>query len=181
MSYSLAICHWRTTNVSVNPSHVLPQDFEETRDEARGLVNRSLLQVVAEGYRLHDLLLDFVRDRIGSKALQKATSLQTQFLGRFDVVVACMTEGIPSRWSEYSLIALWRAVEQASGDGELCIRTYNQCLLELEERGSWEHVRMYVWSVGNLLRAKVGGERGCDVPGCLTWMERWIVTRSKGR
>lgn len=137
--------------------HVLPQDLEETRDEARGLVSRSLLQVVAEGYRLHDLLLDFVRDRIGSKALRKATSLQTKFLGRLYVVVACMTPVAASEWSLYSLIALWGALEQISEDGELCIRTYNSCLLEPEKQQASEEVRLCVQSVGNLFRAKVGG------------------------
>ena len=177
-SCSLAICRGRTTNVSVCPAHVLPQDVEETRDEAMGLVDRSLLQVVAEGYRLHDLLLDFARDRIGSKTLQNAISLQTRFLGRLNVVVACVTEAIPSQWSLYSLMALWQALEQVSGDEELCIRTYNQCLLELEERQASEEIRLCVQSVGNLFRAKVGG------PVCLanvnvrfqvvkTWMGRW--------
>lgn len=137
--------------------HVLPQDLEETRDEARGLVNRSLLQVVAEGYRLHDLLLDFARDRIGPKTLQNAISLQTRFLGRLKLVVACMTEGIPSQWSLYSLMALWGAVQQLSEDGELCIRTYNQCLLELEGQQASEEVRVCVQSVGKLFGAKVGG------------------------
>lgn len=115
------------------------------------------MQVVAEGYRLHDLLLDFARDRIGSKTLQKAISLQTRFLGRLHVVVACMTEGIPSQWSLYSLMALWQALEQVSGDGELCIRTYNQCLLEVEEQQASEELRVCVQSVGKLFGAKVGG------------------------
>ncbi|CAM9678542.1 unnamed protein product [Scytosiphon promiscuus] len=130
------------------------EDLEETRDEARGLVSRSLLQAVVEGYRLHDLLLDFARDRIDSTALRKAISLQTQFLGRFNVIVAFMTQNMSSRGSEYSLTALWQALEQLSGDGELCIRTYNHCLLGLEATEPSEEVRLFVQAVGNLFQTK---------------------------
>lgn len=118
-------------------------------------MSRSLLQVVAEGYRLHDLLLDFARDRIGSTSLATAISLQTRFFGNLNVVVACMTPGINSEWSKYSFIALWGALEQVSGDGKLCIQTYNQFLLELE---GGIGVSSSVWGV---CRKSTCSEGGC--------------------
>lgn len=146
------------------------------RDEARGLVSRSLLQGFAEGYRLHDLLLDFVRDRISSTSLRKAITLQTRFLGRLSVVVACMAPGYTSEWSLYSFIALWAALEQLSEDGELCIRTYNDRLLELEAKEASEEGRLSVQCVGNLFEAKVGAPvRGMDNT------DKWSLATRAGR
>ncbi|CAM9386450.1 unnamed protein product [Ectocarpus sp. 12 AP-2014] len=65
------------------------QDMEGTRDEADGLVSKSLLQGVGgDEYRVHDLVLDFLNIKITAdeEIMGNATALQAQYLGRLDVV-----------------------------------------------------------------------------------------------
>eukprot|EP00903_Cladosiphon_okamuranus_P006980 g6793.t1 len=79
------------------------KDMEGTREEAEGLVRKSLLQDMGGGrYRVHDLVLEFVKIKIKADAdmVGEATASQAQYLARLDVVEsygAGLTESISSR------------------------------------------------------------------------------------
>ena len=122
-------------------------------------------------------------------ALRKAISLQTQFLGRFNVVVAGMTQSISSRASHYSFTAFWHALEQLSGDGELCIRTYDYCLSGLEATQPSEGGRLFVEAVGDLFMTKVGDRVGArivhvfdntELPSLVETLEGKMIDRTNG-
>lgn len=106
--------------------HVSEQDLQEARDEAQGLAGRSLLQAVdSGGYRMHDLLLDFARDRIKPGPLESAVSRQVQYLSMLNVLWRYVigghnTEGL------YSLMALWRSVQELCDNPRVQVEAYRE-------------------------------------------------------
>ena len=136
------------------------QDAGSTREEAEGLVSKCLLQDMGRsGYRVHDLILEFVKIKIKADAemLKKATALQAQYLGRLDVL---KSYGDPEHGAGsqgfYVLDALWRSVEQLSGDPRLEIVSYRTSLGELESyEATVEVASSYSW-VGFLFNLQVG-------------------------
>ena len=80
------------------------------------LVDRCLLQVVNEKYRLHDLVLEYLHMAIkmGEDLEIKASSRQARFLSRIEVLRRYSAGG--DEWSSsgglYTLVALWTAVKK---------------------------------------------------------------------
>ena len=131
-----------------------------TREEAEGLVSKCLLQDMGRGgYRVHDLILEFVKIKIkgGAEMLENATALQVQYLRRLDVL---KSYGDPEhgagRQGLFFLDALWRSVEKLSGDPGLEIASYRASLGELESCKATAEVASYYARVGFLFNLQVG-------------------------
>ncbi|CAN0573228.1 unnamed protein product, partial [Ectocarpus sp. 12 AP-2014] len=94
------------------------EDTGGTREEAEGLVSKCLLQDVGGGgYRVHDLVLDFVKIKIKAdmEMVKKVAALQAQFLGRLNVLKSYKhPEHGAGNQGLFVLDALWRSVEQLS-------------------------------------------------------------------
>lgn len=105
----------------------------DTKLVLKDLVAKSLLQVVGERYRLHDLVLFSAKAQLRSidrSEVRSVTLRQAQYLGRLDIVrLYYHAEG--SQQGLYALSALWRSILQLSDDKQLQVDTYNQSLGEL--------------------------------------------------
>ncbi len=139
---------------------VLPsQDMEGTREEAEGIVNKCLLQDVGGGgYRLHDLVLEFVKVRIKAEEdiLRTATQRQAQYLGRLDVVKEYKQQAHVAGVRGFLLLAaLWRSVEQLSGDCGLEAAAYRTSLAKLNSREPSTDVASCLCSIGDLFNLQV--------------------------
>ncbi|CAN0367965.1 unnamed protein product [Ectocarpus sp. 12 AP-2014] len=112
------------------------EDKKGAREEADGLTSKSLLQDVGGGgYRVHDLILGFVKIKIKADAemMRKVTALQAHFLGRLDVLRGFYNpEHGPANQGLFVLDALWRSVEELSGNSKLEVASYSTSLGELE-------------------------------------------------
>eukprot|EP00752_Nemacystus_decipiens_P017213 g15421.t2 len=112
------------------------EDIRGTRDEAEGLVAKCLLQDVGGGgYRVHDLVLNFVKIKIKAdvKMVEKITALQAHFLGRLDVLKSYENpEHGAGNQGLFVLDSLWRSVEKLSGDSKLEVASYSASLGALE-------------------------------------------------
>lgn len=135
------------------------QDTGGTQEEAEGLVGKCLLQDVGGGgYRVHDLVLDFVKIKIKAdgEMVKKATTLQAHFLGRLDVLKGYNSpEHGAGNQGLFVLDALWRSVEQLSGDPELEVASYSTSLGELESCEATTEVARSYWDVGVLFNIQV--------------------------
>ncbi|CAN0023190.1 unnamed protein product [Ectocarpus fasciculatus] len=135
------------------------EDVEGTRDEAEGLVSKSLLQAVGGGgYRVHDLVLEFAKTSIRAEeeTVEKATALQAQYLGRLDVLKSYRDpEHGAGDQGLFFLDALWRSVEKLSGDPELEVASYRASLAELGSCEETEALATSYWSVGFLFYIQV--------------------------
>lgn len=149
------------------PASLTLQDVEGIREEAEGLVSKSLLlNVGGGGYRVHDLLLEFMKIKIKGEddIIEIATERQTQYLGRLDVV---KSYGGPEHGAGNQgllvLDALWRSVQKLSGDLGLEVSSYDASLRELESCEATTDVASCFAIVGLLCYLQV-----CLVfPGCL--------------
>ena len=135
------------------------QDVEGTREEAEGLVSMCLLQDMgAGGYRVHDLLLEFVKVRIKAEdgMVIRAAGRQAEYLGRLDVVAGYeKPEHGAGKQGLYVLAALWRSVEELSGFRDLETAFYRATLRNLEScKESVGMARSYS-SVGHLFHLQV--------------------------
>ena len=85
--------------------------MSDVKTGATILVDRSLLQVVDERYRLHDLVLEYLQMTVKKELGRKASSRQAHFLSRIGVLRRYSADG---QWFNssgiYSLVALWTAV-----------------------------------------------------------------------
>ena len=143
-------------------SHPLEQDVQETRDEARGLMGRSLLQAVGRGgYRVHDLLLDFARDRIRPALIELAAKRQAQYLGRLHVVRGYAGKG-EHKEGFYALMSLWRSVEDLSHNPRLQFEEYHTSLQVLGEDESTD-VGDIFWALGRLFQLQVSDGHAVDL------------------
>ena len=136
------------------------QDAGGTREEAEGLVSKCLLQDMGrDGYRVHDLILEFVKIKMKADAemLKKATALQAQYLRRLDVL---KSYGDPEhgagRQGLFFLDALWRSVEKLSGNFGLEVASYRASLGELESYEATAEVASFYALVGILFKLQVG-------------------------
>eukprot|EP00903_Cladosiphon_okamuranus_P018131 g16686.t1 len=110
------------------------EDAEGTQEQADGLVRTCLLQLVTGvGYRVHDLVLEFLQDNIKPDVVDEATALQVAYLRRLDKL-----EGYRDRkpcagnQGLFVLGCFWRAVEKLSEDPGLEVTSYRISLDELE-------------------------------------------------
>ena len=122
--------------------------MSDVKTGATFLVDRSLLQVVNEKYRLHDLMLEYLQMTVKKELGRKASSRQAHFLSRIEVL---RRYSIGDQWSSsgdpYSLVALWTAVKKL--DRSLIVeelyRTSLKGVTEIED----------MQNAGNLLRLLV--------------------------
>ncbi|CAN0272778.1 unnamed protein product [Ectocarpus sp. 12 AP-2014] len=130
------------------------EDKKGAREEADGLTSKSLLQDVGGGgYRVHDLILGFVKIKIKADAemMRKVTALQAHFLGRLDVLRGFYNpEHGPANQGLFVLDALWRSVEELSGNSKLEVASYSTSLGELESCDATTDVAFTYLSVGFL-------------------------------
>lgn len=111
------------------------------------------------GYRVHDLVLDFVKIKIKAdvEMVEKATTLQAHFLGRLDVLKGYENpKHGAGHQGLFVLDALWRSVEQLSGDPELEVASYSTSLGELESCEATAEVASCYSSVSFLFDIQVG-------------------------
>lgn len=80
------------------------------------LVDHCLLQAVEGGYRLHDLVLEYLQliIKMDPPLAKAASSRQAQYLGRLDVLLEYKA-GEFSAGGVYSLVALWNSVKSLDG------------------------------------------------------------------
>ena len=95
----------------------LLQDVSDVKAGATVLVDRCLLQVANDEYRLHDLVLEYLHTVIKmDEGLEiKASSRQARFLSRIEVLRRYSAGGDRRSSSGpglYSLVALWTAVKK---------------------------------------------------------------------
>lgn len=146
-------------------AHVCPfihsQNPQDAQVVAKGLAGRSLVFLKQDGYRVHDLILDFAKLQILTKPplVKYATSRQARYLGRLAVVRGYAGTG---EYQEgfHALAALWRSVEGLSGDEELEVKTYNDSLLPLERSEATVDVAQVFSTVGGLYILQVRPGRG---------------------
>eukprot|EP00752_Nemacystus_decipiens_P007317 g6548.t1 len=128
------------------------EDLGGTRDEAERLVSKSLLQDVGSGgYRVHDLVLDFVKIKIKADQgmVAKVTALQAHFLRRLDVLKSYEDpENGGGDQGLFVLDALWRSVEELAGDSRLEVSSYSTSLGELDSCEETTDVARCYSSVG---------------------------------
>ena len=143
------------------------QDGRGTREEAEDLVSKCLLQDMGRGgYRVHDLILEFVKTKIKADAemIENATALQAQYLGRLDVLKSYRDpeHGAGSQ-GLFCLDALWRSVEKLSRNSALEVTSYRASIGELGSCEATAKVaRSYAW-VDFLFNLQVGQV----FPGCM--------------
>lgn len=94
---------------------------------------RSLVHTRGGGYEVHDMVLDFAKFKIkeSTVVMEEAALLQAQYLGRPEVLCAYSDKGQVDE-GLFSLISLWRSLEELSGNELLEIDTYKASLGTLE-------------------------------------------------
>lgn len=135
--------------------------MDGTRDEAEALVSKCLVQDAGGGaYRVHDLVLDFLKISISVEALypmrKQAAKLQAQYLGRLHVLKSYKSpeHGMGSQGLLF-LAALWQSVEGLSGDADLETASYRASLDEVESCDITAATADYYSTVGDLLSIQV--------------------------
>ena len=135
------------------------QDVDGTREEAEGLVNKCLLQEVDGGdqYRVHDLLVEFLRFKIRQDAgmVKLATVRQAQYLARLDFIRSCLVK-LGTCTHCPSVSASWRILEWLSGDNELEAVSYRASLSELDSSEPTADMAKTYANVANLFEFQVG-------------------------
>lgn len=123
-------------------------------------MDKSLVRVAEQSYYLHDLVLDFAKDELSKLRgkVQLVTSRQAQYLGTISVLEGYARAGLVSR-GFYDLMALWKSVEDLSGDEQMEVRTYGASLKALEESEPTADVAYTNWSVGRLFELQVDFQR----------------------
>lgn len=133
-------------------------------------MGKCLLQDVGVGgYRVHDLVLDFVKIKIKAdgEMVKKATTLQAHFLGRLDVLKGYESpEHGAGNQGLFVLDALWRSAEQLSGDPKLEVVSYTTSLGELESCEATTDVANSYASVGFLFNIQVRRFFCLGIPRC---------------
>lgn len=92
------------------------QDITDVPASADLLVDRCLLQPTAEGYRLHDLVLEYLqltKVKSGSPLAGEASSRQARYLARLGVFAGYANRGTNvMTGGMYTLVALWNSVNK---------------------------------------------------------------------
>lgn len=96
------------------------QDISDVATGISVLVNRCLLQDMPEGYRVHDLVLEYLQLIMamdGGRLAGTASSRQAQYLARLGVFKQYNARGhYVSTGGLYSLIALWNSAKNLDGN-----------------------------------------------------------------
>ncbi|CAM9419352.1 unnamed protein product [Scytosiphon promiscuus] len=130
------------------------EDLQGAEEEAESFVGKCLLQDAGGGaYRVHDLLLEYVKVKIKAdgERVKKAAKLQAWYLGRLDVVRGYEDpeQGAGGK-GLFALDALWRSAEALSGDPGLQVASYSASLGELEACKATEEAASAFACVGHL-------------------------------
>ena len=131
------------------------QDDNGARREAEFLVNNALLLKVGDSFRVHDLLLDFIKLECRSRQglVNDAVRRQAHFLGRLPVLRDFDgNDGLNANY--YALIRLWRSLEELSGNKQLEVETYEASLGELGQAESTDLADAYAL-IGGLYNLQV--------------------------
>eukprot|EP00752_Nemacystus_decipiens_P014888 g13255.t2 len=130
------------------------EDVKGTREDAEDLSNRCLLEDIGAGrYRVHDLLLEFLKLKLKAEdeLVRRATEQQAEHLRRLDVVDGYdSTDHGAGDQGLFFLAALWRSVEKLSGNLELEVNSYRASLAELESTVANENVARSFLRIGQL-------------------------------
>lgn len=117
---------------------------------------------VAGHYVVHDLLLDFAKVSIANVEIFEdikvaATSRQTQYLGRLDVLEDYWRGGweVRENYGLYSLATLWRSVEDLAKDKSLEKTAYISSLQKSDEHCSEAARAINLIMVGDLFSFQV--------------------------
>lgn len=119
--------------------------------DAAVLVNRGLLQATYDGYRVHDLVLEYLGAAVKTdqSLAKEASVLQARHLADLGVLHEYSVGGVTSSGSLYSLAALWGSAKKL--DGKLSARKHYSGSLEATTNpGPWVEV-------GSLLERLVRG------------------------
>ena len=134
----------------------LLQDVSDVKTGAVFLVDRCLLQVVNEKYRLHDLVLQYLQTgiKMDEDLKIKASSRQARFLSRIEVL---RRYSAGDQWSSscrlYSFVALWTAAKKL--DQSLIVEEFYRTSLkgvaeieDVEDAGNllWHLVSLFATS-----------------------------------
>eukprot|EP00903_Cladosiphon_okamuranus_P009156 g8749.t1 len=105
------------------------KDNVGARNEADFFASNSLLQEVDGSFRLHDLLLDFLRTKCEKEIIDQAVERQSLYLGTLAVLRDYKAKG-ESLEGFFSLIVLWQKQAQLCGK-QLEVEVYHASLGEL--------------------------------------------------
>ncbi|CBN79677.1 NB-ARC and TPR repeat-containing protein [Ectocarpus siliculosus] len=132
-------------------AHLWELDHDDSTLLLDDLVDKSLVKVEEHAYYLHDLVLDFAKDELRKlkERVRLVTCRQAQYLGRMSVVKDYAKAG-EVMGGFYALMALWRSVEDLSGDNQLEASTYGATVKPSEESEASEDVAYLTWAVGRL-------------------------------
>lgn len=169
------------------------QDIGGAREEALFFVSRCLLHSAGDEYGMHDLLRDFATSRIDSKTRAVACDRQANFLRSLDLLSTFANDG-ESAEGLYTLMALWRSVNELGGGATRHIGAYSSSLDDLrrdQNSGGNARLRWALGAVARLFRLQVmllmGETRGLRIAGwllCRTslfpWQHRSPVEAAKG-
>lgn len=107
---------------------------------------------------MHDLLRDFVRSRIDPETRAVACDRQADFLRKLDLLSAFASDDGESGRGLYTLMALWRSVNELGGDADLHVKGYSSSLDDLrggQESGDNSRLRWALGAVARLLQLQV--------------------------
>lgn len=131
---ALSKCLFTPLNDLERYAELFSQDCRDAQVSAKSLVAKGLVQVRrGAGYLVHDLLLDFATNTISVKTKEVAISRQAQYLGRLDVLKAYSSSARVANGGCYSLMGLWRSLENLAGDRALEMKTYENSLEALKQ------------------------------------------------
>lgn len=126
-------------------------------------MDRCLLQKTLEGYRLHDLVLQYLQLTIsmdGGDLAGKSSSRQARYLARLGVFREYFAHGGDvSTGGSYSLIALWNSVKNLDGTVNVaaCYSESLEGVIEIKVKRQ----------IGRLLVLLVRNSRGIRLPAML--------------
>ncbi|CAM9829498.1 unnamed protein product [Ectocarpus sp. 12 AP-2014] len=136
-------------------AHLWELDPDDTTLLVHYLVDKSLVKVEEHAYYLHDLVLDFAKDELRKlrEKVRLVNSRQAQYLGRMSIVKDYAEAG-EVLGGLYALMALWRSVEDLSGDNQLEASTYGATTKPSEESESSQDVADLNWAMGRLFNSR---------------------------
>ncbi|CAN0558015.1 unnamed protein product, partial [Ectocarpus sp. 12 AP-2014] len=127
------------------PGTLAPCDMlEDLWDEAPGaaatfakqLVDQSMLQPAGDAFRVHDLVLLFLKLKLKADPSRPvATSRVAEYLGQLKVLRRFVDDGETSN-GVYSLMALWRSVEDLADESHVAA-VYTKNLQGVPEEAPW--------------------------------------------
>ncbi|CAM9128742.1 unnamed protein product [Ectocarpus sp. 12 AP-2014] len=150
------------------PSDMLAQLWDEAPGAAKTfaaqLVDQSMLQPAGDDFRVHDLVLRFLKPKLKADPNRSiATSRTAEYMGQPEVLRRYVSAGETSG-GIYSLVALWRSVEDLGEDSQAAA-VYASSLNGVREGTLWERASRVVFLMGKYEEAGPLFERTLQVFG----------------